>query len=180
MQGDSYAASEYGGHRYGVKPDSFKAYGDLRQRTPARLELAVGSPAEPRAELARHGWIVANPLEVASDPWTYQDYIRRSKAEFTVAKHAYVTSRSGWFSERSAAYLASGRPVITQSTGFESALPSGRGVLAFRGVEEALEALDAVEREYEMHCAAARALAAEHFDSGSVLESLLARLGSRA
>jgi hypothetical protein len=131
MQWESYAAPEYGKIRYGMKSDSFGPYIDLPQRTGAILELAVGSPTAPRALLVSEGWEVRNPLEVALDPWTYQHYIHQSKAEFNVAKHGYVISRSGWFSERSAAYLASGRPVVTQETGFSDWLEVGSGVMPF-------------------------------------------------
>ena len=103
----------------------------------------------------------------------YQEYIQRSRAEFSVAKEGYVVSRSGWFSERSAAYLASGRPVVVQDTGFSNWLPAGRGVLAFQNPEEALAGIDSVNSDYQAHCRAARALAEEHFDAGKVLPRLL-------
>src|SRR5205807_370555 len=94
--------------------------------------------------LAEKGWILRDPLEVTKDPWSYQRYIRTSKAEFSLAKHGYVVSHSGWFSERSAAYLASGRPVVVQDTGFSEWLPVGAGILPFGGVEEAVEAIKEV------------------------------------
>ena len=175
MQWESYAALEYAGNRYGMKSQSFGPYLDLPRRTSSALELAVGAPAAAKLELEANGWHVANPLEAASDPWRYQHYLAGSKAEFTVAKHGYVVSGSGWFSERSAGYLASGRPVVTEDTGFGAWLPAGEGVLAFDSPERALEALDDVERRYALHCRAARAIAEEHFDSRKVLASLLDR-----
>jgi hypothetical protein len=180
MQWESYATPEYGRIRYGMKADSFGPYMDLPKRTGASLELAVGSPTAPRALLARAGWEIRNPLEVALDPWTYQQYIRQSKAEFTVAKHGYVISRSGWFSERSAAYLASGRPVVTQETGFSDWLEVGSGIIAFNTPEEALGALEEVNARYEYHCQAARAIAKEYFDARKVLTRLIAYVMNRS
>ena len=88
--------------------------------------LALGSATAPRERLRDHGWHLVDPLAVTRDPWTYQRYIEKSKAEFSVAKHGYVVSRCGWFSERSACYLAAGRPVVVQDTGFSDRLPTGR------------------------------------------------------
>lgn len=121
-----------------------------------------------------------NPLrpwlaKVTRDPWSYQEFIRGSKAEWSVAKHGYVASRSGWFSERSAAYLASGRPVLTQQTGFSHWLPTGAGLLAFETIEEALAGMEKIDANYEHHCRATRELAETFFDAGMVLTSLIER-----
>src|SRR5262249_4053715 len=132
MLWDGYRARFHQGRRFGLKSDSFGPYFDLPRRAGPHFELAVGSPSAPRGELRSRGWSLRNPLEAARDPWAFRDYIRQSKCEFSVAKHGYVVSRSGWFSERSASYLASGRPVVVQDTGFSDWLPTGRGVLAFR------------------------------------------------
>jgi hypothetical protein len=175
MQWDSYPTREFGGVRYGMKSDSFGPYLDLPQRTGQRLELAIGSTTAPRDRLRAIGWHLINPLEPTRDPWTYQRYLQQSKAEFTVAKHGYVISRSGWFSERSAAYLASGRPVLTEDTGFSDWLPIGNGLLAFSTPEEALAGIDAINSRYASHCRAARAVAEEHFDARKVLSALLER-----
>lgn len=173
MQWQSYAPREYGGQQYGMKSDSFGPYLGLPGCIEGTLELALGGSTAPRDLLAAHGWVLRNPLEVAIDPWEYQAYIRRSKGEFTVAKHGYVVSRSGWFSERSAAYLASGRPVITEDTGFSDWLPSGTGVIAFSSLEEAVDGISEVCARYDMHCTAAREIAVEYFDSDRVLSLLL-------
>jgi len=114
-----------------------------------------------------------DPIATTCDPWLYQQYMHASKAEFSVAKHGYVVSGSGWFSERSCAYLACGRPVVTQDTGFSRFLPVGDGLLAWRTPEEALEALAEVEAHYEHHCRAAREFVEAHFDARSVLANLL-------
>jgi hypothetical protein len=105
----------------------------------------------------------------------FQDYVARSRAEFSVAKHAYVSTRCGWFSDRSCCYLASGRPVILQDTGFSDLVPCGEGLLAFGNPIEAKNALRAVAGDYKKHCLAARRVAKEYFDSDKVLASLLER-----
>jgi len=174
MQWDSYPALEYAGRRYGMKSESFRKVMDLPRRTGAAgFELAVGSASAPRRELRRLGWSVRDPRRPTRDPWAYQRYIQRSKAEFGVAKHGYVVSRSGWFSERSAAYLASGRPVVVEDSGFTTLLPAGRGILAFSTPEEALAGIEAVTRDYAAHCRAAREIAADYFDARVVLGALV-------
>lgn len=175
MQWDSYAARDHAGRRYGMKSESFEPYLSLPDQTGERLELALGSSNAPVGRLRGQGWIVEDSQRVTKDPWIYQEYIRASKGEFTVAKHGYVASRGGWFSERSAAYLASGRPVVTQDTGFGTWLATGRGVLAFTSPAEAVDALRNVSANYRMHCAAAREIAAACFDAETVLTSLLDR-----
>jgi hypothetical protein len=173
MQWDSYPAREYGGQRYGMKADSFGPFEELPGRTGEVLEIALGSANAPRARLAAAGWALQDPLAITRDPWSYQRYVQESKAEFSVAKHGYVTSRTGWFSERSAAYLASGRPVVVQDTAFAEWLPVGTGVLTFRTPDEALTAIQEVSAEYRRHCEAARGVAEEYFDSRRVLTCLL-------
>jgi hypothetical protein len=175
MQWDSYPAVEYGGQRYGMKSDSFGPYMDLPTRVSQTLELALGTPHAPRKELAGRGWILRDPFEPTRDPWSYQRYIQESKGEFSVAKQAYVETRSGWFSERSAAYLASGRPVIVQETGFSDWLAPDRGILPFRSPGEAIDRIKEVECDYSLHCRAAREIAEEYFDSAKVLSSLIER-----
>ena len=137
------------------------------------MELAVKVPDDVRTRLTEGGWRIVNPKEVTRDPWVYQQYLRASRAEFSVAKHGYVVTRSGWFSERSAAYLASGRPVVIQDTGFTKWLPSGDGVIPFKNADEAAAGIGEVNRRYESHCGAARQIAEEYFDSGKVLPKLV-------
>jgi len=173
MQWESYRARDYGGVHFGMKSESFGPYEDLPARSSARFEVAVGSPTAPRDRLRAAGWVVSDPLGPTRDPWTYQDYIRGSMAEFAVAKHGYVAGRTGWFSERSAAYLASGRPVVVQDTGFTDWLEAGAGVLAFRTPDEALAAIDDVIGRYEYHGRAAREVAAASFDARAVLPRLI-------
>ena len=155
--GRSYPAVESGDVSYAHEVKFLRTVHGSSRRVGPILELAIGSATAPRPLLESKGWILRDPFEAAPDPWAYQRYIQQSKAEFTVAKHGYVVSRSGWFSERSAAYLASGRPVVTQETGFTDWLDVGIGVIPFT-TGEAIAAIEDVNSRYEVHCRAARAL----------------------
>ena len=170
---ESYPAQKHDGQWYGLKADSFSPYVDLPQRVGRVFELALGSPSAPGPFLQSRGWDVIDPREPTRDPWTYQRYIQGSKAEFSIAKQGYVVSRSGWFSERSAAYLASGRPIVVQDTGFSDWLPAGTGVLPFTNPDEAVTAITSVSEHYAHHCRAARDIAAEFFDARTVLPQLI-------
>ena len=172
MQWQSYSPVEFDGIRYGTKSMSFEPYMDLPRRTSAHLEMAVGGADAPREMLRSNGWSVQDPLSVASSPWDYKTYISGSRGEFTVANQGYVVSNSGWFSDRSAAYLASGRPVVTQETGFSEWLTAGAGLFSFETSEAALEAVATIERDYIHHSRAARRLAEEYFNSAEVLSLL--------
>ena len=173
MQWDSYPSPIYQGRHYGMKSETFVHYLDMPQRCEAEFALALGGASAPRAQLRKHGWHLHNPNEMVATPWDYQNFIQNSRGEFSVAKAGYVDSRSGWFSERSAAYLASGRPVVTQDTGFTAWLPSGQGLLAFNSIEEAQVACDEIYHHQEAHASAARALAEEYFDSRKVLSRMI-------
>jgi hypothetical protein len=173
MQWDSLPAREYKGCRYGMKSDTFGPYLDLPKRVGSIFELSVGGRTVPRDLLRSNGWIVCDPLKSVQDPWGYQSYIQQSKAEFSVVRHGYVVARSGWFSERSTAYLASGRPVLVQDTGYSDWLPTGSGVIAFSTPQEALAGIEDIDSRYEFHCRAARAVAEEYFDSVKVLRRLV-------
>jgi len=173
MQWNSYHPVEHGAVRYGMKSDSFWPFIDLPAHSEATFELAIGSSSAPRALLASKGWQLKDPFDVAADPWAYQLYIQESKAEFTVGKHGYVVSRSGWFSERSAGYLASGRPVVCQDTGFTDWLLCTAGVIPFASADEASAAVERVSQDYESHCRAAREVAEAYFDSDAVLTKLI-------
>jgi hypothetical protein len=173
MQWESYPAREFRGQRYGMKSDSFLGYMSLPELTGYPFELAVGSPTAPKDTLREKGWRVINPLEPSKDPWTYQQYLRQSRCEFGVAKHGYVVAHSGWFSERTAAYLASGRPAVVQDTGFSDFLPTGNGLWAFSDLDTAHHALNCVVADYESQCQATREIAAQFFDSENVLNALI-------
>lgn len=175
----AYGSIEWNGVHYGQRAHSLRALRELPERTSERLllALAIHRDESPDLELLeRHGWEHLDPQVIAATPASYRRFIRRSKAELGIAKSGYVASRSGWFSDRSACYLASGRPVVAQETGFSEHLPTGEGLLAFSTVDEAAAAIDRVASEYTRHAKAARELAADVFDSNKVLERLLVRL----
>src|SRR5262249_55741394 len=145
---------------------------DLPRRGAPPLELATNLGALDEADrllLTEHGWVLTDAAEMSLDPWAYRGYVRGSRAEFSVTKALNGRLRSGWLSERSACYLAAGRPVVAQDTGFGSVLPVGEGLLAFSDTEEALEACQRVERDYARHSRAARRIAEEHFRAETVL-----------
>jgi hypothetical protein len=129
------------------------------------------------ALLDDNDWMRIDPLPAAGDPWLYQAYIQSSRAELMIAKNMYVQTQSGWFSDRSICYLASGRPVLAQNTGIRRLYPTGEGLLTFSNLEEAVAAVEELDRNYDRHQRAARALAEAYFDSDKVLTRLLNRLG---
>jgi hypothetical protein len=174
---ESYPAREFAGVRYGMKADSFQPYLDLPSKTGPIFQLGAGGPSVPKAKLRSHGWEWLDPRSPTKDPWAYLDFIRRSKAEFSVAKHGYVISHSGWFSERSLCYMACGRPALIQDTGFSDWLPVKSGVIPFNSPDEVLAGIESIEGHYEFHCKAARALAKEYFEAPKVLEELLKEVG---
>lgn len=138
---------------------------------------AVGMTVDERYLLASNGWQLVDAHEFTTEPWAYRDYVQASRGEFSVAKDQNVRLRSGWFSERSACYLAAGRPVITQDTGFGCVLPIGEGLFAFNTMEDILVAFNAINSDYERHSRAAREIAEEYFKAETVLGKLLDDLG---
>ena len=173
MQWESYRATEYQGVRYGMKSESFMPFLDLPAHGSATFELALGGGSAPRELLRSKGWQLCDPLEVTLDPWTYEAFIQQSKAEFGLAKHGYVISRSGWFSERSVCYLATGHPVLAHETGFSRWLQADAGLVPFGTMEEAAAGVDQIQTHYDLHSRRARDIAAEYFDSRKVLPQLI-------
>jgi hypothetical protein len=170
----AYGTVDYQGVRYGQKDLEFLRLGDLPCRTGQKLELALANADSDAVQrLERSGWSLVDAAEVSKDIETYRSYIAESRGEFTVAKNAYVKTRSGWFSDRSVCYLASGRPVIMQDTGFSDWLPTGEGVLAFSTVDQALSCIEKVNSRYSANCQAARELAEEKFSYKVVLPAML-------
>ena len=172
----SYGSLVHDGIHYGQRAHATRELIRLPELSQVRVLLALGiDPAEEDdlAALRRHGWQLTDPAEVASTPSSYRDFVQGSLLELGIAKHGYVTTGSGWFSDRSVCYLASGRPVVAQDTGFSRWLPTGTGVLSFRTVDEAAAALDEVADDYERHRCAARSLAEDVFNSDRVLGELL-------
>jgi hypothetical protein len=157
----------------------FAKFLPLPKHSGETFELALTSyePSD-QAMLEAHGWIVRDASSLSADLDAYRDYICESHAEFTVAKDQNVRLRTGWFGDRSAAYLAAGRPVVTQDTGFDSCLPTGLGLFGFSTLDEAKAAVESISSDYERHSTAARTIAAECFDHSVVLPSLLNACGA--
>jgi hypothetical protein len=171
-----YGSVEWEGKRYGQKAHSVRKLLELPQLTGEQVELALAihpDEAEDLSALRNHGWNLADPVAVAGSPNRYADFVRASKGEIGIAKEGYVESRCGWFSDRSACYLASGRPVVAQDTGFPAHLPTGEGLHPFTTAEEAAAAIEVLSADYEHHAEAARTLAEDLFDSTMVLSQLL-------
>ena len=161
------------------KHHEWERFIDVPRRTeqPFEVALNVDDPAD-REHLESHGWRLVSPLEMSFDIFgSYQDYFRRSRAEFTVAKGQNVRLRSGWFSERDVCYLASGKPVVAQDTGFGKIIPTGEGLFAVSTTEEAVAAVEEINANYRGHCEAARAIAGEYFEASGVAGRLLRDLG---
>ena len=170
-----YGYLEFEGDVLGPKVAEFDRFIDLPRRSGEQLELALAIDRNDpdRERLAEHGWLLADPAIVAT-PGGYRTYVECSRGEFSCAKGGYVGTRSGWFSDRSACYLAAGRPVVVQATGFEDVLPTGEGVFAVHDVDEAAAALADVRADFPRHSRAARALAREFFDGPRLLGRMLA------
>lgn len=175
-----YGSIENEGVHYGQKAHSLRRFMDLPTRTPERFRLALSIHPDERSDLealARNDWELADPGLLAGSPGAFQRFVQGSKAEFGIAKSGYVSADCGWFSDRSVCYLASGRPVLAQETGFSRYLPVGDGLLSFSTTDEALAGIDAMRCDYGRHARAARALAEHYFDSDVVLPRLLDALG---
>ena len=164
---------EYRGVEYHGKAIEFEKIIGLPQRLQLPFRVALGGTEAPLAQLLAHGWEAEEGPAVTLTPQAYQGYIAASRGEISVAKNVYVALRTGWFSCRSACYLAAARPVVVQDTGFTRAIPTGKGLHAFGNAEEAAEALCAVERDYEREARAAREVAHAYFDSRRVLAGLI-------
>jgi hypothetical protein len=132
-----------------------------------------GMPQDIEAQFTSHGWKVTDPESGSADCHAYRWFIQESAGEFTVVKQIYSGLPSGWFSDRAACYLASGRPVVTQASGFDRWLPTGEGLFSFGTIDQAADALNAISADYPRHSHAARQIAEEHFDSRRVLRRLL-------
>jgi hypothetical protein len=169
---------EYQGRLYGTKEMEFPKVELLpTQLGNVAFELAVGGGDPPIDRWRSLGWRVVDSHGVSRTLNEYRDYIQHSRGEFSVAKNLYTATRSGWFSCRSICYLAAGRPVVVQDTGFSEFLPTGRGLIAFSTLEEAVTAIKEVERDYATHQFAAREIAAEYFSFERVLGRMLGQIG---
>lgn len=171
-----YGPVEQHGVRHGQKVHSWRTLFDLPGRAPVSCEPALAIHPEEKQDLDAldsHGWRLVDPATVAGSPAAYHLFVQSSWGELCVAKEGYVVARSGWFSDRSACYLASGRPVIAQDTGFSTHLPTGQGLLDFSTVDEAAEAVREVSRAYDRHRRSARHIAMEHLSADDILSAVL-------
>ena len=155
----------------GDKDEEFVRYLDLPSRTAQPFEIAISGG--PQALLRERGWSTVDAMSASRTIWDYRDFIHRSRAEFSVAKHTYVAARSGWFSDRTECYLASGRPTLVQDTGWTDHLPAGNGLLAFSSIDEAVAGIDRINSDYPRHVRAAEDVAREYFDARRLLPRLL-------
>jgi hypothetical protein len=170
-----YGPLFYRGKTYGLKDLEFVKFVDLPSATPVSLELALeGESPVPHSTLREKGWAVRDAWPVTESLSAYRSYIHASRGEWCIAKNIYVETGSGWFSERSAVYLASGRPVVAQSTAYEQWLPTGDGLFSFSTADQAAAAFEAIEGDYTRHCRAARDLAETYFRAETVLAPLIA------
>ena len=160
---------------YWSKDREFRKIIDLPSRRGSVFEIALNGDEAAHMLLRDHGWKVVNAHEISGGMNRYRAYIQNSRGEFTVSKDLVARTRSGWFSDRSASYLASGRPVITQDTGFGKVLPTGRGLFRFKTIDDILAAFDCIETDYDSHCREAREIAAEYFAAERVIAKLLDR-----
>ena len=175
----AYDPVEFAGKQYGLRVHEFRRFAALPELTGRAFELALAIHAAETPDLALlrdTGWSLVDPAEVATTPAAYRDFIASSTAELMIAKGMYVQARSGWFSERSICYLASGRPVVAQDTGLRGLHPLGSGLLAFDTLDQAATCVEAIATDYARHAADAREIAEEVFDSDRVLRRLLAHL----
>jgi hypothetical protein len=174
----NYGYLEFDGRVIGPKAEEFENFISLPRLVDEPLELALMiDQDDPDIDLlADNGWLLEDP-GIAATPDGYIGYVAGSVGEFACAKGGYVGTRSGWFSDRSACYLAAGRPVVLQSTGFEEALPTGEGLFAVETPEEAADAIRAIRADYRRHSRAARELASEHLDAALVLRRVLDQVG---
>jgi hypothetical protein len=173
----AYGPVEHDGRTYGLKVHEFRKFIALPQRARQRFEIALDIHAgdqRDRAALQEHGWRLTDPRLVAGDPDSFRAYVQNSGAEFSVAQGVYVDTQSGWFSDRTTRYLASGKPALVQDTGFSRTLPVGEGVVAFRSLDQAAEAAADIVARYPDHSAAARRIAEDYFGAERVLEQFCA------
>lgn len=170
----------YDGVEYGGKHHQWRRLIDLPRRSPHDYEIALQihpSDAGDRSALEDHGWALADPRAEAGDPLAFRSYVQRSGAEISVAHPVYVDTASGWISDRTVRYLASGRPALVQDTGIPERYRGGEGLVTFRTLDEAVAGADRIAGDYAAHAAAARSLAESQFDSDVVLERFLEQAG---
>jgi hypothetical protein len=175
-----YGRIQHGGRAFGLKVHEWRKFVELPERAQQAFEIALDiHPADEKDMnlLRHHGWRIVDPGVAAHDPAAFRRYIQTSGAEFSVAQGIYVETESGWFSDRTVRYLASGKPALVQDTGCSRNYPAGEGLMPFHTLEQAIDGAGRIARDYEGHCQAARALAETYFDSDKVLGRLIEEVG---
>lgn len=176
----AYGPIHFGGVQYGLKVHEFRKFMTLPKRCEHPFEIALQiHPADgkDRDALTSQGWTVLDVKGITDSPADFRNYVQSSAAEFSVAQGIYVQTNSGWFSDRTVRYLASGRPALVQDTGFSERLPTGLGLCTFRTMEEAVLGAGSIAKDYREHCREARRIAEHYFDSDIVIGNLLADIG---
>ncbi len=176
----AYGPVQYDEQTFGLRVHEFRKFVALPRRTGQAFSIALDIHEEDGTDqnlLTDNGWVLENPVEAAGDPWSYQRYIQQSKAEIMIAKNMYVGTNSGWFSDRSTCYLASGRPVLAQDTGCREHYPHDEGLVTFQSLDEAISGVESISSAFERHSTRARDIAEEYFDSDRVLSTLMYTLG---
>jgi hypothetical protein len=176
----AFGPIQHNGKTYGLKVHEFRKFIDVPQRSGYKFEIALQiHPADQKDlnALRAYGWHISDPDEAARSPEAFRNFVQSSGAEFSVAQGIYVETNSGWFSDRTVRYLASGKPALVQDTGFSGQYPVGRGLLTFRTVNEAVEGAKRIAQDYPDHCKAARQIAEEYFDSAKVIRAMAGEIG---
>lgn len=175
-----YGPIEHGGRTLGLRVHEFRKFASLPRHVETEFEIALDIDAADRGDMEAilaNEWRLADPAVAAGSPLAYRAFVQAAGAEISIAKNIYVETNSGWFGDRSACFLASGRPVLAQDTGFSASLPTGEGLLAFDTLEEAVAGAEEILAEWPRHSRAARAVAAEALDAKKVLGAMLAEVG---
>jgi hypothetical protein len=176
----AYGPVEFGGKTLGTKAHEFRKFFELPRISGKTYEIALQIDPADRKDLdalLQGGWQIVDPAHAAVSPAAFRRYVQTSSAEFSVAQNIYVATNSGWFSDRTIRYLASGRPALVQETGFSNHIPVGKGLFTFKTLGEAVELAERIACDYEQHCDAARQLAVEYFDSDKVVRRLMGITG---
>jgi len=167
----------YKGKKFGGKEKEFNKIEDLPKLDFAEFEIALGGHNPPKQYMREHGWSVIDSVNCSRTIGTYRAYIQHSRGEVSVAKNVYVATHSGWFSCRSVCYLAASRPVVVQDTGFSEFIPTGEGLFSFNNIDQAISAIEEVEKNYKKHQKSAQDIAREYFDADKVIIKILKEVG---
>ena len=175
-----YGPVHHNGKSYGLKVHEFRKLIDLPRLSGHKFEIALQiHPADHKdlKALLANGWSIMDPVHAAGSSADFQRYVQTSGAEFSVAQGIYVETNSGWFSDRTVRYLASGKPVLVQDTGLSNSYPLGHGLLTFRNLDEAIEGANRIDQDYQQHCKAARQIAEDYFDAKKVIPAMIEKIG---